>query len=104
MHENRTLGQMLLSTLLGIQVIIFTVSSVTVIPVIYWSVAGVGVAYVRMLKVAKAPVNEPATARHDSFQPANTKRRGGCYVLRIQFALVRYTTQAISQVLLKLTG
>ena len=42
------LGQALLATLLGILVIIFTVSSISLIPVIYWSVAGVGVAYARM--------------------------------------------------------
>ena len=42
------LGQVLLATLLGILVIIFTVSSITVIPVIYWAVAGLGVGYVRM--------------------------------------------------------
>jgi O-antigen ligase/polysaccharide polymerase Wzy-like membrane protein len=52
------LGQALLATLLGILVIIFTVSSISLIPVIYWSVAGLGVAYARMLALARAA--EPA--------------------------------------------
>jgi hypothetical protein len=46
------LGQVLLSTLLGILVILLTVSSISVIPVIYWSVAGLGVAYARMLSLS----------------------------------------------------
>ncbi len=63
------LGQVLLATLLGILVIIFTVSSISVIPVIYWSVAGLSVAYARMLALAKAP----ETAGRASFQPATMK-------------------------------
>lgn len=55
------LGQVLFSTLLGILVIILTVSSITVIPVVYWSVAGLGVAYARMLALAKAPAKAPET-------------------------------------------
>ena len=46
--ERYVLGQALLATLLGILVTIFTVSSITVIPVIYWSVAGLGAAYARL--------------------------------------------------------
>ncbi|MDP3715626.1 MAG: O-antigen ligase family protein, partial [Burkholderiales bacterium] len=53
--ESYALGQCLLATLLGIMVMIATVSSITVIPVIYWSVAGLGVAYARMLRKT-APV------------------------------------------------
>lgn len=41
---------MLLATLIGILVIIFTVSSITFIPVVYWSVAGLGVAYIQMVR------------------------------------------------------
>lgn len=48
--ENHILGQSLLATILGIMIIIFTVSSISVIPVIYWSVAGMCVAYVNMMK------------------------------------------------------
>jgi len=51
--ELHFLGQVLLSTLLGILVIIFTTSSIYVIPVITWSVAGLGVAYRHMLAEAK---------------------------------------------------
>jgi O-antigen ligase len=43
------LGRSLFATLVAILVIIFTVSSITVIPIIYWSVAGLGVAYARMV-------------------------------------------------------
>lgn len=53
--ELYALGRGLLATLIGIMVTIATVSSITVIPVIYWSVAGLGVAFARMLAGAKAP-------------------------------------------------
>jgi hypothetical protein len=46
--EHYLLGQALLSVLAGILVIIGTVSSVSIIPVVYWSVAGLCVAYARM--------------------------------------------------------
>src|SRR5882672_411927 len=39
------LGQALFSTLIGILIIIFTVSSILAIPVVYWSIACVGFAY-----------------------------------------------------------
>jgi len=61
------LGQALLATLLGILVIIGTASSISFIPVIYYSVAGLGVAYARMLALAKVAESagdgalEPAT-------------------------------------------
>jgi O-antigen ligase len=63
------LGRVLLSTLLGILVIIATVSSVSVIPLIYWSVAGLGVAYARML----APANAREAAMPASIQPMPIK-------------------------------
>lgn len=47
--ERYLLGQVLLSVLIGILFTIGTVSSISIIPVIYWSVAGLGVAYVRMI-------------------------------------------------------
>jgi len=65
------LGQALLSTLLGILVIICTVSSWLAIPVIYWSVAGLGVAYARMLAFAKVP----KAAQRENFQPSITSIR-----------------------------
>ncbi|WP_449432907.1 O-antigen ligase family protein [Pseudomonas putida] len=46
----RRLGQALLATLVGILVIIFTVSSITVIPVVYWSIGGLGMAYIQMVR------------------------------------------------------
>lgn len=48
--EEYLLGRALLSTLLAIMVTIFTVSSITIIPLVYWSVAGLGVAYAQMMK------------------------------------------------------
>lgn len=46
--EVYVLGQGLLAALVGILVIIATVSSISIISVVYWSVAGLGVAYARM--------------------------------------------------------
>ena len=51
--EQRRLGRALFATLAGILLTIFTVSSITVIPVVYWSVAGVGVAYIQMVRAIK---------------------------------------------------
>lgn len=48
--EEHLLGRALLATLLAILTIIFTVSSVTIIPIVYWSVAGLGVAYAQMVR------------------------------------------------------
>ncbi len=43
------LGRSLLATLTCVLLIIFTVSSISFIPLIYWSVAGLGVAYIQMI-------------------------------------------------------
>jgi O-antigen ligase len=48
--ENALLGRGLLATLLSIMVIIATVSSITIIPIMYWSIAGFGVAYIQLMK------------------------------------------------------
>jgi hypothetical protein len=48
--EEHLLGQALLATLLSIMVIILTVSSISIIPIVYWSVAGLGVAYAQMVR------------------------------------------------------
>lgn len=48
--EERLLGRALLATLLSILLMIFTVSSITIIPIVYWSVAGLGVAYAQMVR------------------------------------------------------
>jgi O-antigen ligase len=71
--ELYVLGQVLFSTLLGILVIIGTTSSIGVVPVIYWSVAGLGVAYGRMLALAKSPEKVPEPLRHARIQPAVIK-------------------------------
>lgn len=44
------LGRSLFSTTIGILIIIFTVSSISVIPWAYWSFAGLGVAYTLLVK------------------------------------------------------
>ena len=46
--EMYRLGRALLAALVGILVTIFTVSSITIIPIVYWSVAGLGVAYIQI--------------------------------------------------------
>jgi len=51
--EARRLGRALLATLAGILITIITVSSITVIPVVYWSVAGLGVSYAQMARKLK---------------------------------------------------
>jgi len=52
--EPYVIGQVLLSVLVGILIIIFTVSSITVIPLIYWTLAGLGVAYARVVLSARS--------------------------------------------------
>jgi O-antigen ligase len=51
--EARRLGRALFATLAGILVTIVTVSSITVIPIVYWSVAGLGVAYMQLARSLK---------------------------------------------------
>jgi hypothetical protein len=46
--EQHLRGRALFATLMGILLIIFTVSSVTLIPVLYWTIAGAGVGYAAM--------------------------------------------------------
>lgn len=48
--EEYLLGRVLLATLLAIVIVISTVSSITFIPIMYWSVAGLGVAYAQMIR------------------------------------------------------
>jgi hypothetical protein len=60
--ERYLLGQAIFSALAGILVIIGTVSSVSVVPVVYWSVAGLGVGYARMLENETAATMHPAAA------------------------------------------
>jgi len=65
--EARRLGRALLAALAGILVTIFTVSSITVIPVVYWSVAGLGVAYAQMVR--RLQRTETASSASANLQP-----------------------------------
>lgn len=53
--EEYLLGRVLLATQLALLVTIYTVSSISFIPIMYWSVAALGVAYVQMVR--KLPDN-----------------------------------------------
>jgi O-antigen ligase len=48
--EEYLLGRVLLSTLLAILVMIFSVSTITIVPYMYWTVAAMGVAYSQMVR------------------------------------------------------
>lgn len=48
--EEYLLGRVLLATLVSTMLIIFTVASITFIPIVYWSVAAMGVAYAHMVR------------------------------------------------------
>jgi len=56
--EAYALGQALCCALLGILVMIFTTSSVGLIPVVYWSVAGLAQGYARASGLARAGETE----------------------------------------------
>jgi O-antigen ligase len=62
--ERRLLGRALFATLIGILVTIATASSISVIPTVYWCVAGVAVAYSRMI-LAQAPLAAFGRRRSD---------------------------------------
>jgi hypothetical protein len=64
--ERYLLGQVLFSVLLGVLVIIFTVSSISFVPLVYWAFAGFSVAYIRLLSPARAFVPPPAPVGADS--------------------------------------
>jgi len=67
------LGRALLSTLLGIMVVLCTVSAILFVPVVYWSVIGLGVSYARMLALAQVPAQAAEAARSSRFQPTAIK-------------------------------
>lgn len=60
--EAHTLGSGLLACIAGAMVTIFTVSSISFIPLVYWTLLGLGAGYVRMLQshVPAAPDNQSA--------------------------------------------
>lgn len=56
--EEYLLGRVLLATLLAILVIIFTVSSITFVPILYWCITGLGVGYAQFVrKMAREAAN-----------------------------------------------
>jgi len=61
--ETCRLGRALLATLLGVLVTITTVSSISVIPVVYWSLAGLGAAYIQMLRNTDRQIHIKAQAQ-----------------------------------------
>lgn len=77
--EEHLLGRALLATLIGILVIIFTVSSISFIPIVYWSVAGLGAAFIRLMASQTAscsvPCNEDAL-RAPAARSAHAMARG----------------------------
>lgn len=72
-EEWRHLGRCLLATQAAVVVIIFTVSSITVIPIVYWSVAGLGLAWIRRQEQAApapaAPIPVPSPMAHQAAWP-----------------------------------
>lgn len=61
--ERYVLGQALLAVLLGVLAIVATVAPVLRVPLLYWGVAGLGVAYAGMLRQAKPASVAPDDAR-----------------------------------------
>ena len=51
------LGRSLVAILLGIMITIATASSIGVLPVIYWALLGIGVAYGQIIKQQNTVVN-----------------------------------------------
>ena len=66
------LGRALLAALAGIVVIINTVSPILFIPVIYWSMAGLGVAYACMLARLRTPADVRSTGLRAGFARMKT--------------------------------
>lgn len=72
--EQHLLGRALLATLLGIVVTINTVSNILFIPVVYWTVTGLGVAYARMLALAAGPNRAASTNSRTEFAGIRTRQ------------------------------
>jgi O-antigen ligase len=68
--EPYALGQALLAALLGVLIMICSVSSISLVPLIYWSLGGLGVAYARMLALAPAAAPAAAAGPAAQEQPA----------------------------------
>jgi O-antigen ligase len=63
--EPYVLGQALFCVLVGMLVMIVSTSSLTLIPLLYWSIAGLAQAYARSLVMAHAGKPAPQVAPHD---------------------------------------
>lgn len=77
--EEHLLGRVLLATLLSILLTIFMVSSITIIPIIYWSVAGLGVAYAQMVRKQmreKLGVSHSKSQKTESLPISRSPRSG----------------------------
>src|SRR6185369_2311938 len=74
--EEYLLGRVLIGALLGIMLIIFTVSSVSVIPIIYWSMIGLSAGYVRLFaqgRISRRFENQAAWSPGDRSIPAGSR-------------------------------
>lgn len=60
------LGRALLAALAGTLLIIFTVSSITIIPVVYWSLAGLGAGYPQLVKTRREL--QAASSTYDKYR------------------------------------
>ena len=71
--EIHTIGSALLACLAGITATIFTVSSISLVPVVYWTVLGLGMGYVVMvrqhLQGAKTPLGVVSAAPQRALFP-----------------------------------
>lgn len=70
--EHYILGRALLATLLGMLVLIFTVSNIVVVPIIYWTVGGLCVAYLRMIALAAPAPQTPVPVKSSRLRTAAT--------------------------------
>ena len=73
--EMHLLGRVLLAVLAGTMVTIFTVSSISVIPVVYWSVLGLCVAYAHMVTSSNTYKNTLAGGNPAGLAPVRSSTR-----------------------------
>ncbi len=66
--EYHLLGRVLLATLMGILVTIYTVASIVLIPIVYWIVAGFACAYIQLIEHAMDKRKVEGTSEHTNTQ------------------------------------
>jgi len=71
-NELRILGRSLVATIAGVMIIIFTVSSITIIPYVYWLVLGLGVGYMHVFDSMQSQISSKTSTQFDIKQ--NTRR------------------------------